>query len=452
MMSFKLLKSLKSQILRGYIAKHVLIRVLLFVMAISIVPFLPSRPLPFGDNELAESSSSGAKLGQLLKPKNTVDMFPLLLPTLRYSYGDNEILAVVHLLKELMDEKLLKSGSKLLFVGDGSGLSVAALRELFPQCLGERVKRFTDGIEFKDDTFDFVFSTDIDTVSVPALLVVEIERVLRPGGFGAMLVAVGTSYYGNLIKAATPISTFLRSSNVVHARSVYSSSLVVFKKELLVGPFEGYRLPDECPAVKNNAHFMKELEPILDRKPNIYKPLISYLPKFMNVSSRRRFVYIDIGAGNMVNSNADNWLFSAYPKQSLPFDVYVVHHDTSFLSAYVKRPGITFVYHPGLAGNKATEILDNSDDLGPLVDDHEFDFIVWFRKTVAVGDLVIMKMNAVGEELKLLHQLFESGAICLVDELFLRCTDGNGDIHGDCADILKSARNRGVFAHQWLDE
>ncbi|KAK9124281.1 hypothetical protein Sjap_013883 [Stephania japonica] len=422
-------------------------------MAMSVVPFLP----PFAENEVDGSSHGLTKLGELLKFKSTDDdvlLFPLLLPTLGSCCGENEILAV-NLLRELIAEKLLKSGSKVLFVGGGSGSSVSALRGLFPQCLGERVKRFTDRLEFKDDAFDFVFSNDLDTVSVPALLVLEIERVLRPGGFGAMLVAVGNSYnHGNLIKAATPISTFLKSSDVVHARSVYSSSLVVFKKKLNhgVGPFEHYRLPDECPAIKNNTPLMKELEPILDQKPYTYKPLIAYLPKFTNVSSRRRSVYIDIGAGNLVNSKADNWFLSSYPKQSLPFDVYIVHHDTSFLSAYVKRPGITFVYHPGLAGNKTTEILDHTDDLGPLVDDHEFDFIVWFRKTVAAGDLVILKMNAVGEELKLLHQLFESGAICLVDELFLRCTDGNGDIHGDCVDILKSARNRGVFAHQWLDE
>nr|DAD20172.1 TPA_asm: hypothetical protein HUJ06_021635 [Nelumbo nucifera] len=92
--------------------------------------------------------------------------------------------------------------AKALCVGEGSDLVVSTLRELgFLDALGvERHlffslmrKSFTYKLEFKDNSFDFVFSRALDRVSVPALLVFDIERVLRPGGVGSVLVDITSS-------------------------------------------------------------------------------------------------------------------------------------------------------------------------------------------------------------------------------------------------------------------
>ena len=64
-------------------------------------------------------------------------------------------------------------------------------------------------------------------------------------------------------------------------------------------------------------------------------------------------------------------------------------------------------------------------------------------------------MNAGSVELKFLSDIFENGAICFVDELFLKCPERRG---GDeksvtskesCMDIYKALRSNGVYVHQW---
>ncbi|XP_014493139.1 uncharacterized protein LOC106755486 [Vigna radiata var. radiata] len=68
---------------------------------------------------------------------------------------------------ELTDNRLLYPRAKSLFVGERS--SMVVLKKVL----------------YEDSSFDFVFSKDLNKVSVPALLVLEIERVLKPGGIDA---------------------------------------------------------------------------------------------------------------------------------------------------------------------------------------------------------------------------------------------------------------------------
>ena len=53
-------------------------------------------------------------------------------------------------------------------------------------------------------SFDFVFTKDLDKVSVPALLVLEVECILRPEGIGALIVGPDGSNPNDLIRSATP--------------------------------------------------------------------------------------------------------------------------------------------------------------------------------------------------------------------------------------------------------
>jgi hypothetical protein len=50
-----------------------------------------------------------------------------------------------------------------------------------------------------------------------------------------------------------------------------------------------------------------------------------------------------------------------------------------------------------------------------------FDFAEWLKNTVSKKDFVAMKMDVEGTEFDLIPRLFETRAICLIDEIFLEC-------------------------------
>ncbi|KAI5425928.1 hypothetical protein KIW84_031670 [Lathyrus oleraceus] len=270
------------------------------------------------------------------------------------------------------------------------------------------MKRIVYELDYQDFSFDFVLSRDLDKVSVPALLVLEVERVLKPNGIGALLVGAKSSHHNDLIRSTTPVSSLLRSSSVVHVDSIDDElNLVVFKKR-----------SENATAFFN--HHQLSL-PVDYPSSALTKPLIDLMEPL-------RLVYTDIGVGELLNANVSDWFLPLYPIDQKDFNVYFVHYNTSIMLSHVKRPGITFVYHPGLAGKVVTEAdvdVDEEEDeeVDPYVGEEEFDFLAWFKETVQYADFVVLKMNAGEVELKFLSNVFDSGAICFVDELFLRCPD-----------------------------
>lgn len=465
-------KAVKWQILRGSLARRLFLKALLFALAMATVMCFQivhdvqtMEPLTASVRECQLSIGSNPH-GNFTRFVNPMSNYGNPFSRSSFSTPCNKetrdiTIAVV---KELVEKKLLDSGAKALCVGEGSASSVLALRELgFGHAFGvDRhpffsilKRRFVYELDFKDEYFDFVFSRALDRVSVPALLVLEIERILRPGGTGAMLVGASNFYSGGLIRYATPVSSFLRSSNIVHVCSISTFTLVIFKKRLdKVAFFEHYRLPSECQSVTNNKPFMKHLEPLVDENSGPVATSFSYLPEFVNISSRNRMIYVNIGAGEVLNSTLSDMFEPFYPVEPQALNVYIVDHDTSALSSYVKKPGFNFVYHPSLAGEKAISTSVSSDEhFSAPVDEEGFDFISWFERTVEDGDFVVLMMNARAVELKILFELFERGAICRVDELFLRCSQGvdcANAVCGDCMSLFRGLRNSGVFVHRWL--
>ncbi|CAN1135492.1 hypothetical protein LINPERPRIM_LOCUS15515 [Linum perenne] len=431
------LKGFRSQAVNESVAKHLFLRCFALALFLSTIPFL---------QYWSGSESS------LLDP---------IWGSLECEEGVNLTATVV---RELTSKQLLDHTAKALCVGEGSASAVYALRELgfanasgadrHPFFLLPRQKKYIYELEFEDNSFDFVFSSgDLSKVSVPASLVLEIERILKPGGVAAALVGGsngGLIIHNNnhLVRSAMPISSLLKTSDIVHVGYVNDGyTLVVFKKRFYCADyFEQVSLPSECHSIVNNSPFMGLLEPA---EVGIHEK-IAYLPKFLNVSSKNRMVYIDIGAGEHLNySNVESrYLPHSYPVDQKAFNVYMVDHNTSVLHSFVKRPGVTFVYHPGLAGdNSAAQDLD-IEDLDPFVEDQGFDFLAWFEETVRYADFVVVRMNAVEAELKFLVDLFRTGTICSVDELFLNCS-GKGLANGECGGLIKSLRAAGVFVHQW---
>ncbi|XP_052185273.1 uncharacterized protein LOC127796908 [Diospyros lotus] len=464
-------KVLKWQILRGSIMRRLILKLFLFGLAMAIFPFLEIahdvrtlEPLSmdFDECPLNFGSNACVNLSWVVKPLAAfgipLDRSSILTPC--KETGN----LTINVFKELVENNLLETSARALCVGEGSSKAVTALREFgFSNALGIDThpffslsrKRFVYELGFKDNYFDFVFSKALDRVSVPALLVHEIERVLRPGGTGAMIVGTSNFYSGGLVRAATPVSSFLRSSNIVHVCGIGSFTLVTFEKKLdQVALLEHYRLPSECQSVTNNKPFIKHLEPLEEYNSGPLGTKISYLPKLVNISSRNRLIYINIGAGEVMNSTISELFKPYYPIDPRTFNVYLIDGDASALSFYVKNPGVSFVYYPGLAGENYMSSLSSDEYLSAPFDEEEFDFIGWFERTVSVGDFVVIMMNARTMELKILFELFESGAICHVDEIFLRCSDNvdcKSSACGDCMSLFKGLRNSGIFVHRWLE-
>ncbi|XLU30099.1 hypothetical protein S245_066165 [Arachis hypogaea] len=91
-----------------------------------------------------------------------------------------------------------------------------------------------------------------------------------------------------------------------------------------------------------------------------------------------------------------------------------------------------------------------------------FDFAAWLKNTVSKNDFVVVKMDVEGTKFDLIPRLFETGAICLVDEIFLechynrwqRCCPGQrsakyGKTYDQCLQLFNSLRQSGVLVHQW---
>ncbi|KAJ6869939.1 hypothetical protein NC652_035749 [Populus alba x Populus x berolinensis] len=400
-------KALRYQILSGSIARRVLLRASMLVTAMSIIPLI------------------------------------------LFLYGSDPGL-LFDSVRELLGMQIIDPRAKVLCVGEGSAPAVLALRELgFLNACGVhrhpffslKHKRMAYELEYADDSFDFVLSGDLEKISVPAIVVLESERVLKPGGIGAMLVGVDSFNTNNLIRSSMPVTSLLRNSNIVHVGYVNEYTLVVFKKRIYsVGYFQQYQLPAECPSIMNNRPHLENLEPLTENKQVDHEKNIAYLPKFVDMPSRKRLVYVEIGGGEHLNSSVSSWFLPSYPVDRNTFNVYFVDHNASVLLS-----GVAFIYYPGLAGVEAT-LNPDVEEFDQSVEDEGFDFLDWFKQTVQHADFVVLKMKAGKVELRFLSGLFQSGAVCFIDELFLSCSDQVG---GDCMDLFKSLRSSGVFVHQW---
>ncbi|POO01647.1 peptide upstream protein [Trema orientale] len=452
------------------IARRVLLRSFLIALALSVIPLVQILsgeylkmliPIISGDCtvHLGESTANFTPSWYVFQGRHLNPIWSSVEPMQCKGYVN----LTVNVVRELKSKQLLSSSGKALCIGEGSALAAKALRDLgFSDAydvdehrfFSLKRKQFAYEIDYEEKSFNFVYSRDLDMVSVPALLVLEIERVLIPGGIGAVLVCDSAATPNSLIRSATPISSVLKTSSIVHVNHLNNLTLVVFKKRMeTVGHFERYRLPADCPSLTNSRLFIEQMEPLVKEKPIGSEKRFSYLPKFVDLSTKERLVYVDIGAGTHLNSNLTNWFLPSYPIEGKAFIVYFVDHKTSVLLSYINKPGITFVYHPSLSGAKANVSVDG--DLEPFLGDTGFDFLAWFKGTLQFADFVVLKMNAGRVELKFLSQLFESGAICYVDELFLHCPgfiEDEGASPMDCMDIFRDLRNSGVFVHQWWED
>lgn len=449
--------------------RRVILRALVIVCAFSVVSVLRNLGGAYqGENsnntqpcKVDECAVNFAFLGPFLFSGYGLLSNRFLKPVLNYLESEKckeNIYLTTEVVRELTGMNLLSNDSNALCIGRRSVSAVLAMNRqgisdvsvaYMPPVFAFKHRKFTSELHYEDASFGFVFSMDLETVTVPASLVYEIERILKPGGTGAMLVGtISGSDSNELVRSVSPVSSLLKNSSVVHVASLGEQVLVVFKRD----GEDSFRLdqthhdlPADCSSVLKNRPYIGLLEPLLEEKRSDFERRIHYLPEFIDHSSRKRLVYIDIGAADHVKASS-NWFFPSYPIHRKAFNSYFVHHNTSILTSYVKSPGVTFIYHPGLAATKTTT-ASLGDQEEPFLEDDSFDFLAWFKETACFADFVVLKMNTSNTELKFLSELIKTGAICSVDELFLHCTG-----YRDCTGIFKSLRNSGVFVHQWWED
>ncbi|CBI18094.3 unnamed protein product, partial [Vitis vinifera] len=319
--------------------------------------------------------------------------------------------------QDLIVDGYLTPNSKSLCVETSAGQDVFALREIgVVDAIGTAKKKSPPLVvsalpsrqPFDDDTFDFVFSGGgaFDKVMRPLDFASEIARTLKPEGF------LGTRRHG------TPKS---------HSNSVNKCSVPGHKKELFrkAEPL----IPEE------------PLKPWITLKRNIKN--IKYLPSMADISFKQRYVYIDVGARSY-GSSIGSWFRKQYPKQNKTFEVYAIEADKTFHDEYKLKKRVTLLPYAAWVRNETLSFEINQDpghkdvekgrgmgriqpgqssaSSDAVVDQIEgFDFANWLKNSVSERDFVVMKMDVEGTEFDLIPRLFETGAICLIDEIFLEC-------------------------------
>ncbi|KAF5750770.1 hypothetical protein HS088_TW03G01109 [Tripterygium wilfordii] len=408
--------------------------------------------------------------------------------------------------QDLITEGYLAPTSKSLCVESASGQDVFSLKEIgvedsvgiFKKASKPLViKGEGHRIPFDNNTFDFIFCGGgaINKSPRPVAVAAEIARTLKPEGFVAVHVSVNDTYSLNSFLDLFHSFKLVKYYDMEgYDLSMANFREIVLKKEgdfvLGHGPKEG---DNKCLVPAHKRDLVRKAEPLISEEP--LKPWITlkrniknvkYLPSMADISFKSRYVYIDVGARSY-GSSVGSWFKKQYPKQNHTFVVYAIEADKTFHEQYKLKKGITLLPYAAWVRNETLsfeinrdpgkELIEKGRGMGRIqpvkaslrgssdgeVDEiYGFDFADWLKNTVEERDFVVMKMDVEGTEFDLIPRLFETGAICLIDEIFLechynrwqRCCPGQRSpkyekTYGQCLDLFSSLRDIGVLVHQW---
>lgn len=407
--------------------------------------------------------------------------------------------------QDLLAEGYLMPSSKALCMETPTGQEVFALKEIgVVDSIGISKKKSPPLVisaqahllPFDDNSFDIVFSGGggLDRSTRPFDFAAEITRTLKPEGFLVVHTKSKDRYSFNSF-----IDLF-NSLKLLRLRDIdgFNSSMphireIVMKKEsekILIKKVDG-NLGNKCSVPGYKHELIRNAEPLITEEP--LKPWltlkrniknIKYLPSMADINFKQRYVYVDVGARSY-GSSIGSWFKKQYPKQNKTFEVYAIEADKTFHKEYQRKKGIRLLPYAAWVRNETLSFEINRDpgqkgeDKGrgmgriqpvqssnSLVSDVDkirgFDFANWLKNTVSERDFVVMKMDVEGTEFDLIPRLFETGAFCLVDEIFLechynrwqRCCPGERSskyqkTYDQCLELFTSLRKSGVLVHQW---
>lgn len=407
--------------------------------------------------------------------------------------------------QDLIAEGHLSPASKVLSIGTPVGQEVFALKEIgVPDSIGLSKKSSPPLVvagdaahqPFDENTFDFIFSGGIEKARKLEELAAEIGRTLKPEGF----LVVHTSSAGDMYSFNSLLDLF-NCCKLVRTRDIDSPDspavireFVLMKETHILGhrgqSLDGNSSNNKCSVPEHKRAFVKNAEPLIAEEP--LKPWITlkrniknirYLPSMVDISFKRRYVYIDVGARSY-GSSIGSWFRKQYPKQNQTFDIHAIEADRAFHDEYRKKKGVNLLPFAAWIRNETLFFEINEDPGGKAGDGARgmgrirpvgssnlsdsidrivgFDFAQWLKTVVSEKDFVVMKMDVEGTEFDLIPRLFETGAICLIDELFLechynrwqKCCPGERSpkyqkTYDQCLELFSSLRDSGVLVHQW---
>ncbi|EOY07052.1 Methyltransferases [Theobroma cacao] len=511
----------KPSLLRNILARALLFGVIVIVVRFAYVVTITGESCNIGDfcffslpqnlNFVIPGSGAGvsAVIGNDAVPRSNPR---------RDLYTSKEWIKAVHfyssIFQDLISEGYLTPHSKSLCVETPSGQDVFALKEIgvedsvgiFKKAAKPLViKGEGHLIPFDDNTFDFIFSggARLDVSARPSEFASEIARTLKPEGFALVHIQANDTYSFN------SFLDLFNSCKLVKMHEIdgFDSSMpyireIVLKKEFEILHHGDRKMPDgnsynKCSVPGHKRELVQKAEPLIEEEP--LKPWITlkrninnikYLPSMVDISFKNRYVYVDVGARSY-GSSIGSWFRKQYPKQNKTFHVYAIEADKHFhkqyelkkkrvtllpYAAWVRNESLSFEINGDPGQEEVNELKDKGRGMGRIqpvksrqgeftgeVDEIQgFDFAEWLKNTVTERDFVVMKMDVEGTEFDLIPRLFETGAICLIDEIFLechynrwqRCCPGQRSTkyeknYGQCLELFTSLRKSGVLVHQW---
>ncbi|XP_062213465.1 uncharacterized protein LOC133914365 [Phragmites australis] len=351
-------------------------------------------------------------------------------------------------------------------------------------------------LPFPDSSVDFFFvGRALDSSKRPTDLAGEAARIMKPNGHLVVLTSGASDAYNlRSLQALLPSLRLLRSREI-NGLDGFTLRELVFRKH--AGISTTTISASNCTNRDQKLQIIGLAEPLIQEEPA--KPWITlkrniknikYLPALADIGFKRRYVYVDVGARSY-GSSIGSWFRKQYPKQNHTFEVFAVEADPAFHAEYATKKGITLLPYAAWVRNETLtfEINDgpgkgdinakraNGRGMGRIrpaagATDRvssgavrripAFDFAAWLQRTASEQDYVVMKMDVEGTEFDLIPRMLDTGAICLVDELFLechynrwqRCCPGERspkyrNTYGKCLDLFTSLRESGVLVHQW---
>ncbi|KAK6935666.1 Methyltransferase type 11 [Dillenia turbinata] len=479
---------------------NLLVRILSFCLLISLARFAYVLTIKGGQScdSCFFSSSSSDNL-----------LFPHYPSSSAFSSDDLSIIAhrpnnnvnyYRSIFQDLVSEGFLSPDSTTLCLDSLNGLDVLALREIgVLDSIGVSkiaspplvVSRKPSRLPFDDESFDFEFSdvSDLDRSNNPVIFASEAARTLKSGGYFVAHTMAKDTYSLNSFLDLFNCCRFIRSREIDNLDSpvLRVHEIIIKKESVKFGKTQNTNsvrgnYSNKCSVRGYKRELVRLAEPLITEetlKPWITrKRNIKYLSSMVDISFKRRYIYIDVGSRNY-GSSIGSWFLKQYPKQNKKFEIYAVEADKVYHEEYRSKKGVTLLPYAAWVRNETLFFEINREPssrfgvkrrgMGAVqssmrfVSDADkiqgFDFAHWLQTSVSKNDFVVMKMDVEGTEFHLIPRLLQTGAMCLIDEMFLEChynrscpgirSPKYNKTYSECLDLFWLLRTSGVLVHQW---
>ncbi|PWA37023.1 Methyltransferase FkbM [Artemisia annua] len=340
-------------------------------------------------------------------------------------------------------------------------------------------KRNVD-LPFGNDTFDVVYSTHtgFDCSEKQAVFAKELERTVKPDGFLVIHTEADDLYSLNSLLDLFESFRLVRTREIeVIFWSIPEIREVVMKKQL------GYRrrrdVVGNCSVPAFKMELIRKMEDLVLEEPVKRSPRkIKYLTSIVDIDFKTRYVYIDVGAKSY-GSSIGSWFKKTYPKQNKKFEIFAIEGNQKFHEEYKSRKKVTLLPYEAWVRNESLFFEINRDPspkneekgkgmgrvqsaqtsttfVNAMNKIQGFDFAAWVKSSFTEKDFVVVKMDVEGAEFDLIKKMVETGAVCLVDEMFVECHYNRWKRsmkyqkrYKDCLELFSSLRDTGIFVHQW---